>query len=236
MKIIIYTILIIFCSNVLAQIQDSTNWKKIRIGVIYTPKYSYRTLAYGTPNTWVEKLRNTEEIGSYGFTAGLALRKAITARIGIETGLYYTNLGVQTKQEPLIWTDTTHTDYPINSKTLFHYKYMEIPLKINYFLGAGKIKYFVSAGVSECVFMRKKSTVMLNYEDEHTEIQTSRHKLGYTKLNTTMILGAGINCPLNRRLILVVEPVYQLFLNSIVVDKMSKEYLWSVGLHTCIYL
>jgi len=216
------------------QSTDSIKFKRCKVGIVYSPDYCYRLLSYPSSNKQIQDLRNNEEVSTYGYTTGLSIRIDLTCKIIVETGLLYSVKGEQTKNTDLVWA-TPNPEFPVKSKTQYQFKYIEIPMKVNYLLGGKKIRIFVSVGVSLNVFSEKKTKVISQFANGHKSSESSVVDLGYLKFNLAAIAGFGIKYDLTKRVYISVEPVYRQFINSIVADKKAKEYPYSIGANVGIY-
>lgn len=231
-NLLILTLLI--STLALGQSKDSIQFRRFKIGVTFSPDYCYRILKYDPSNKWVQDLRNDEEEPIFGFTTGFGIKMNLTNRVVLETGLFYSIKGQQTRNTDLVWT-APNADLPVKSKTQYHFKYIDIPLKAQYFFGNRKIKYFLSAGVSFNIFSEKATKVVSEFEDGHTTSENSIVDLGYLKFNLAAIIGCGIRYDATERISISAEPVYRQFINSIVADKKAKEYPYSIGTNFAVY-
>jgi opacity protein-like surface antigen len=234
MKNTLLVLTLLISTLVLGQTTDSTKLKRIKVGIVYSPDYCYRLLNYYSSNKWVQDLRNDEETGTFGYTTGLGIKIDLTSKIILETGLLYSIKGEQTKNTDLVWA-TPNPDFPVKSKTQYQFKYIDIPVKINYLWGGKRAKIFVSAGVSANVFSEKKTKVISEFANGHKTSESSVIDLGYLKFNLAGIIGFGIKYDLTKRISISVEPIYRQFINSIVVDKKAKEYPYSFGANVGVY-
>lgn len=234
MKNILFVITLFSSTFALPQSVDSTKFKRLKFGIIFSPDYCYRLLNYHSSNKWVQDLRNDEEVPTFGYTTGLGLKIDLTNKLALEAGLYYSIKGEQTKINELIWT-TPSSDYPIKSKSKYQYKYIDIPLTVQYFLGSRRIRPFVSAGFSASIFSEKKTKIISEFSDGHKTSESSTIDLAYLKFNLVAIVGFGIKYDISKRIFLTIEPVYRQFINSIVVDHNAKEYPFSIGANFGVY-
>lgn len=234
MKNIILVIAIFITTSVLSQSTDSIKLKNFKVGVLFSPDYCYRLLNYHPSYEWVEDMRNTEEVAIFGYTTGLDIRMDLTNKIVLETGLFYSIKGEQTKYTELLWT-TPNPDYAVKSKTKHLFKYIDIPLKVHYLFGTKNIKWFVSTGIALNVFSERKTQIISEFSDGQKASDNSAVDLGYLKFNLSAIVGFGINYDLTKRISVSVEPVYRQFINSIVADIKAKENPYSFGANVGIY-
>ena len=225
---IIFAIMLLMPASAFSQSVESTKFKRVTFGIVCSPDYCYRLLNYHSSNGWLECLRNEEEIPTIGYTAGLGIKMDLTGKITFETGLYLSIKGEQNKKDGLTWV-TTGSDYPVKSRTRFHYKYIDIPFKVQYFLGSKKIKSFVSAGFSATIFFFFITKVIAAFSDGHKTSENSSIDAGYRKFNLVAVAGVGIKYDVSQRIYITLEPVYRQFINTILVDANAKEYPFSIG-------
>ncbi|MEP7142398.1 MAG: outer membrane beta-barrel protein [Ferruginibacter sp.] len=230
MKNIFFVIILLIPIAVSCQTTDTLNYKKSKFGFVFSPDYCYRILTYNTSYIPVEDLRRTEEVPAFGFTAGLNFRKGLTPKIIFVTGIYYSVMGAQTKNIELKWA-TPGINFPVTSKTRYLYKYLDIPVKINYLFGPGRVNYFISCGVSVNIFSEKKTKLISAYTSGHTTSVSSAVDLGFLKFNLATLIGLGIKYDITKRLSIACEPVYRQFINSIEADKSIKEHPYSIGIN-----
>jgi len=231
-KLLIFSLtflpLISFCQN-----SDTPNAKKIAIVLTFSPDYCYRTLKSDASSKWIADSRDTFEIPKFGYTAGLNLALNISKRITIETGLLYSDKGEKTKKYDLIWGQP-NPDLPIKNTFIYHYIYLDIPIKINYYLFTQRAKLFITAGISPNIFITQKTTSILEYSDGHTKTNSSTADNGFSKIDLTFIAGFGVSYDLTNRITLKIEPTFRRSIIPISTAPV-KEYLYSMGLNTGIY-
>ena len=130
MKSALITLLIIQPLTVFCQTKDSTSFRKIKIGVAFSPDVCYRILNYNASNKWIADIINGEEIPKFGLTTGVNIQYSFSKKIALELGILYSDKGEKTKTTNLIWS-TPNPAFPTKSNTTFHYQYSDIPLKVN---------------------------------------------------------------------------------------------------------
>ena len=92
MKLIL-TFLILFPLITFCQNKDTLKTKRIAIGVVFSPDYSYRTLKPYSSSNLIAELRDSLEIPKFGFTTGLNLLLQLNKRLTLEAGLQFSNKG-----------------------------------------------------------------------------------------------------------------------------------------------
>lgn len=212
--------------------------KNISIGLTFSPDYCYRTLHPDASVKWIADNRNTLEIPKFGYTTGLNIAKSINKKITLETGLLYSDKGERTKKYSEVWlTSSGQPDpaLPTAMTFIYHYIYLDIPIKANYYFLTQKAKFYLTAGISPNVFLSQKTTSILEYSDGHnTKKNSSGNSSGFSRINLTVIAGLGFSYDFTNKLYFKIEPTYRRSITSII-DAPIKGYLYSVGLNTGIY-
>lgn len=238
MKLLI--ILTLIPLTTFCQSKDTINKKKIEIGLIFSPDYCYRSLQPDPSTQWSEGIasrRDSFEIPKFGYTTGAGVLFSLTNKITLETGLLFSDKGEKTKYHHL----TTGSPDPLLGEKIrfvYHYLYLDVPVKANYFVLMGKVKLFLSAGISANIFLTQKTSSIIEYSDGSTARNNSTGFINdfYSKVNLAAIAGVGINYGLTSRLNLRIEPVYRRSITSITASPSSiKGYLYSIGINTGIY-
>jgi hypothetical protein len=228
------TFLILFPLTILSQSIDiTTKSKKIAIGFTFSPDYCYRTLKPDTSSQWIAQSRDSLEIPKFGFTTGLSMLYQLNKRFSLETGLQFSDKGEKLKEVTLIWGQPDPS-LPIKSTFIYHYNYLDIPIKVNYNISTSRLKFFVSGGLSTNLFLFQKTTSRLEYIDGNTMTNNSISN-GLSRVNLAIVAGFGINYDLTNRLTFRIEPTYRRSLYSII-DAPVKGYLYSLGMNTGLYL
>lgn len=233
MKTKITSLLFILISSVVfGQTAEPVSSSKISIGVTFSPDYCYRRLHSENASAKViTEIRDETEIPKFGYTAGLSLLFKPWKRISFETGLFFSDKGYKTKFIGLYDLEASPPLLVNRVKTSYQYYYLNIPIKLNYFILTGKVKLFASTGFSTNIFLddRTKST----FEDPAgTEYASS--DLDFSPINIIVLLGAGIDYSINNRLNFRLEPIFSYAITPIA-DAPIKEYLYSVGANFGLY-
>jgi hypothetical protein len=208
--------------------------KNFSIGLSFAPAITYRALKYSETQQWIADQRNDEEVAKLGFTAGVNLFFRLNKRLTFETGLQYANRGEKKKKQDLVW-ETKEPSFPESAIITASYQFIDIPLKVNYlFLPERKLKYYVSAGFVNSIFLRKKTTVESIYSDGDKKKDVSYDKLGYAPVCFFMYLGVGAEYDISKRLSARIEPGFVRSLNSIVQDENAKAFLYAFQLNASV--
>ena len=120
-------------------------------------------------------------------------------------------------------------DFPIKSKIIYHYQFIEIPAKVNYtFFTNDRISLFANAGLSFDVLISKKTKVKLEFPDGNTDSHASSKRIGDSKFNIFGAVGFGFTYRVSEKVSVLFEPVFQRSITSIAAHEGASEYLYSV--------
>lgn len=219
-----------FCQN-----PDSANTKKYSVGISFSPDYCYRTLKPDAESKWIADRRDRTEIPKIGYTTGLNFAWAISKRFSLSTGVLFADKGEKTKK--INYAPNPYFPDPTfkNLTFIYHYLYIDIPVKLNYYLLTQRAQFFLTAGISPDIFITEKSTSIMEYTDGSTKKQTSAGwRNDFSKINFTCIAGFGFGYELTKRIHLKAEPTFRCSITSIS-KTLIKGYYYSAGLNTGIY-
>ncbi len=220
--------------NVLPKIKDTTKTHKFEIGFSFSPEYSYRTLkANGDEQSQlVKQSRDTMEIAKFGFTGGVNVAYRINKNIVVETGILFADKGEKTKK--MSFSETAPGQSPIYITYKYNDYYLDIPIKANYYIQTGKLKLYVTAGVSANIFLTQKTTILQGHSNSDYEKTTFKVNPGFNRFNLAVLAGAGLNLKMTEKMNLKVEPVYTRCITSII-NAPVKAYFYSAGVNIGIY-
>lgn len=223
----------------LCQTSDRVETQKLSIGISFSPDYCYRTLEPDASSKWIADGRDSIEIPKFGYTTGINIALKLNKRITLEMGLLYSNKGERTKTLTTVWVTLSgqpnlNQALPMKITYFYHYIYLDIPIKANYYILTQRVKLFVSAGISPNIFLKQSVTAIYEYPDEHTSTRETSKNEGFSRINLAFTTGLGLGYDLTKKLYLKIEPTYQRSITTII-DAPIKGYLYSVGLNTGIY-
>lgn len=209
---------------------DSVKPEKAQIGIILSPDYCYRTLKANTDGKWMADILDTMEIPKFGYSAGFNVAYAFNPRFTLEAELLFSNKGENTKKYDL--GNTSFPNIQTSSKIVYrkNYYYLDIPLKINYYLLTGKVKFFLTTGVSVNTFLGQSTFITTEYNDGAENSYIGKTQPPFEKINIAFLAGLGLNYDLTDRYSLKFEPIYKRSINSII-NAPVKSYLYSIGLN-----
>lgn len=213
----------------------TADFKRVQIGINVSPDVCFRTLK-NNDGSWSSDLvvdqRNIMETVKVGYTAGLNVCFNIKKFVGLETGIQYSNKGYQTKKQDLIFGQPDPS-LPKQSKFVYDFHCIDIPVKANFTIGKKKVRFFTSVGVTTNIFIKETQTSFLIYSDR-TDKKTSPTNFDYNKVNISPTVSVGIDYKINGRMNLRVEPTFRYGVLKII-DTPVTGYLYSGGLNISYY-
>ncbi len=214
--------------------QNQTNIKdaKFAVGLCFSPEY-FNTVYYTDYNGLIDKNNDTNSVSSFGFSAGISVLYKLNDKITIESGLsyYQTGYDVFKLAFPL---GNTYPFLPITTSYNM-YKFISLPLKMNYFLINSKLKLFVSAGIDANLLSEIKVYAIDMYEnDKIKERYYKVSKENYNTVNLQIIAGFGADYDLNKHFKLRIEPFFRRSVNS-VSNTEIRNYMYSAGANMGVY-
>jgi hypothetical protein len=229
----LFLFLLIIPLSAYCQSSGTITKRNFSIGLSVSPDYSFRTLKANASNQWFADSRNDIEIPKIGYTVGLKLHSGLNKRFSFEAGLLFSDKGERTRKTDLNFAQSKQA-LPIKSSMIYHYFYLDIPLKVRYyFLATGNGGFFVSAGLSPNFFLSQKSTSIVEYDDGHIKKNHS-FRGNLSRVNLSFTAGIGFQTDISKALYLSIEPTYRRSITSII-DAEPKSYLFSAGLDLGLY-
>jgi hypothetical protein len=211
-------------------------FKKKLIGFNISTDYNSRTLknnsGTGSSNSIID-LRDKQETGRIGTTAGVNICFNFTKKTGLETGIQYSVKGYQTKKYDLVYA-VPDPAAPVRAKFRHSYHYIDIPLKINIIKGNGKLRFIAAVGITTNILVKATVTGVYEYAGGNTGKNTERSTYNYKKINISPLISLGTDYKINDKMYLRAEPTirYGMLKNT---DSPITEHLWSAGLNIGFY-
>lgn len=252
MKTTIYLLLILFTANLFGQeTTESPNndFKKILVGISFSPDYCFRTLSNvdgSSISNLIIDSRNNQESAKIGYTAGFNFIYNFNKRIGIGTGLLFSNKGYQTEAIGLIFGDmidprrdfiyqtTEDPAIPKNAKFIYNHYYLDIPLKGILTFGNGSFRFVTSIGVTTNILVNTTTTSVLEYADGSTEKSTQESFDSYNGINFSPLISLGIEKKIKNKSFIRIEPTFMYGVLKII-DAPITANLWNAGLNISYY-
>ncbi|MBK0401464.1 outer membrane beta-barrel protein [Adhaeribacter sp. BT258] len=234
MKKLIFAFFTILSFETYSQTPEIKPLGKFAIGITFSPDYCYRTLNADASSKPIADMRDEEEIAKLGFTTGATLFYTLGSRVALESGLLFSDKGEKTRERKYNFTEPI-VNAPVAGTHNYHYFYIDVPTKVNYYLTIGKMKAFVSAGTSTNIFLKEKRSSTYTYADGRTEDRTVVSKPGFSRVNLVALAGFGVDYTLTENLQIRVEPIYRRSITSII-NAPIKGYLYSAGINFGVYM
>ena len=237
---IICTMFMFFPLTMYCHSTDSTTSdRNFSLGLSFSPDYCYRKLKPDASVKWIADQRDSMEIPKFGFTSGVNALYRFRNKIIIEAGIQYSEKGYKTKEYVYNYISPTGQPDPAVPKQAmwkYSYRYLDIPIKIDYSILTGRLNLFFSGGISSNIFLSEKITIIEEFQDGSIKKGFPKNTMTkYSPLNFSVLGGLGIDFALTKRIHIRVEPTYGHFITSII-DAPIKGYLFSTGLNTGVYL
>lgn len=231
MRTILLTIITsLLFTKIQAQIIEAS---KLQIGINFSPDGCYRLMEENefTSKNGFKDLMDKNETFKLGFTTGVNVYYQFNRMFGLETGVQYANRGFQTKKSDffLLSVDPLMS---VNVRTKYIYKYLDIPLKVNYTYGNGKIKYIAGFGVINSFILVAQRKTVGYYNDKGSRMGTKEQISESTNpfvLSPTVSFGADYR--LNNKINFRIEPNIKFAIMSAHNKLSFNQYLYSAGLN-----
>ncbi len=238
MKPFSFLILFFISFSICGQSHEKGSLNKFSFGLRFSPDYSYRRLYLNDDDVYnFINSRNEMESPRLGLTTGISVRYKLNGPFALETGMQFSDKGERIDFDNFITPDgNTTVDDPLipnKSLTKFHYYYLGIPLKLNYYLLQKELGLFVSAGVSTDFLVDAKTKTVLTFDDRVEEYDNNPEK-DFNRINFTGLAGFGLETRMFRKLQFRVEPVFRYSITP-VIDAPLKENFYSIGANFTIF-
>lgn len=221
-----------------AQSNENKANKRFSFGLNFSPDYSYRRLHMDNDEYGFIDVRNETESPRFGYTTGIVAKYKFLPRLAIESGIQFADKGEKLVFDDFVSYDgsNSQTDpfVPHKVTTKYHYYYIGIPLKLNYYLLQNKTRFFVTTGASTDFYVDNKSKTVAEFTDR-TETNTNSEKNeNINAVNFVGLLGFGIETNVSKRLQIRFEPIFR-FSFTPVADGLIKDYLYSIRANFTIF-
>ena len=218
-----------FCSTIDSlKVVDTVKASKWNLGFSFSPDYCYRTLKSDAAIADLKEIRDTLEVPKFGYTFGVNIIYYFRKKIVLETGILFSDKGERTKK--LTFQNLPAGQSPNYYAYNFHYYYLDIPLKVDYYLLTKKIKMYLTAGLSCNILLTQKTTLREGHDNTEVVRNASNVDTKPNRINVAVLFGAGLNYKVNEKLDLKVEPIYSRSITPIN-GAPIKSYLYSFGLN-----
>jgi hypothetical protein len=227
-------------SPIFAYSQDSLRKKRLFIGVVVSPDYSYRVLSGGdaTAKSIVDA-RNSYEVPKLSYTAGLDFMYQFNQRLAVSVGIQYSVKGERANLNGLSFGSfidpqrgfvySSSSGQVESVQYTYNTTYLDIPLKLSYYLNKKKWAYYLSAGISPNLFLFEQIKERAVATDGSVFYSQHTSQNGYYSVNPQVQVGYGLDWSIKRSRMRI-EPIYRM--SVLRVNKGSVNgYFYSFGLN-----
>jgi hypothetical protein len=212
------------------------DYPDFQIGAIGSIDMCFRTLENKQKATSIDHLidsRNQDETVKLGYHAGIGFCMNISRNFGMEVGVVYSNQGYETKLKDYI-NPLPGPGMPIKGRSIYNYNFINVPLKANFFIGKGKVRFYTSVGVITNVLVGQNETFVKKYGDGRTEYEVFNTNNPFQKVIFSGTIAAGIDVKFNKALNLRLSPNFSHSIGRFS-DAPLSEYLWNAGFSADFY-
>lgn len=210
---------------------DKENFPKVQVGFNVSPDLSFRRLILLDDSDVIRSIygiRNRNEIVKFGQTIGFGACLYSSRSFGFEAGIHYSNKGYHTR-----WNDFVIGSI-LERKDIYRFHYMDATVKLNFFFGKRRLRFYSSAGVTTNILWKASYKIKLKLVDGTNKDITGESAVKYRKINLSPLLGIGINYALYTKINLRIEPVVRYQMMSMTNEGIN-EYLLNAGVNFGVY-
>lgn len=236
-KFVLSLPVILFALNTMGQGSERT-FNRVLVGINLSHDYCSRTVVNRMESNDSFGGLEAEETGKPGFTIGYNVCINLNRRFGLQGGIQYSVKGYQTVTTGLVFgsgiNPSTGTRTTTTMRDIYKFKYMDIPLIVNYTPGKNKFSFFASAGLTLNVLMGVTETRVFGNPVTSRDRSPVRSTKTYNRFNLSPVLSAGFDYQASDNVHLRVEPTFRYGLLKIS-DGPERSYLWNMGLNLSFY-
>lgn len=228
---------LILCSTEVQALSKQENpWS---VGIHFSPNYCYRKIHSTRTNADMRQLiyhYNSTEIASAGYNTGINLRYKFHNSFYYESGLTYSHYSFQTKPYPITSYSNPDGD---NTKIrfIYHFKYLEIPLRVIYIGSSAKNNFSFSCGIINQFGIEQYNIERI--EKDNKVLESNRSKNGYdfnpNLYNISAMISAGYIFRKSKKISIHIEPSYRHQLLTYNKGSILKENLFNLGVQIGVY-
>lgn len=227
----------------------SSDFKRFEIGVHFSPDVTGMVLRNkdgGQTIDWIIESRNRRETPKFGTTTGLSFGYWFTKAVGIETGVFYSNMGNQTEKLELTFGQMVDPRYgfnyptssgdpvPTHARFIYSFHYVSIPVKVNFSVGKNKWKFVSSIGVVTEFLTQATTTAVLLENNKRLDSNTEEASEDFQLVNLSPTVWLGVEYAINPSMSLRAMPTARFGVLPII-DAPITGYLYSAGLQIGYY-
>ncbi|MBS1594795.1 MAG: PorT family protein [Bacteroidetes bacterium] len=177
---------------------------------------------------------------TFGYNAGLNVTWQFHKNVAFEGGISYMLRGWQWRQDS-VWFATSFPPqydsiYSLKAKDNYHY--INIPLKLKFYAGKGKVKFVGGVGVSLDFLIGTSQTSTLSYHGKTVQRYDAAvfpARKFYNVFNVSALASAGIDYAISHKYGIRVEPYFSHQCMKINKQGSIYGYLWNAGINWAFY-
>ncbi len=205
--------------------------EKKYIGFTFSPDYWLRSPKPNPNSQAIASFYNNFYIPQFSFRTGLVYGFNLNHKVSLEAALLYTNKSERTPK--LTYVSPTPTS-PREVTIIFHDIYLDIPLKIKYFLMQKQDGLYIAGGFSPNKHMFTKQTSNILYNDGHTGT-TTYYDIPKLLFNPNLILGVGFSSNITKKIFFKIEPTGRFLISSFMGNQQYGTYIYSFGIDVGLF-
>ncbi|MBX9852543.1 MAG: outer membrane beta-barrel protein [Cytophagaceae bacterium] len=215
-------------------------WNPLYAELVVGPGFAYRNIS---GDEALVNNRNQYEDDKTTFNGGIRFNYALTRSLSIGTGLVFSGYGEKYKfdkqyegewkyngywyqdtstgnNDPIfVKTDSFYTKRPdVNYSSRNYYRYMSIPVFVNYAFGQQKLRFNLGAGFASSVLLAAHTSRLHDSTYAVISESSSGESNPFRKVNLSFMVMPGVIYDVNNKLKLLFEMQYTQFINSIYQD------------------
>ncbi len=166
---------------------------------------NYRTFMPHKGSEQLAEIRNQREIPIVGYAVGAHVGYRLNNALSLEAGLQYALRGHTTK---LVYFNPAQPEWylPGYGRTSYEYQYLDLPVRVNYRIGKGRLGLNLGAGVAMSYLLDLKFILSADYQGA-TYSKTSSVVKDMNRFNLFPFLSVGLDCRLNQNMFFRLEPI-----------------------------
>jgi len=190
---------------------------------------SFRQLDPQQESDIYREARNVEHSAS-AYSATLLIQRSVTRRLAVQAGAGYSTISYQTRYSDLNWLDDERT-HPVRSRTRYTFKFVEVPIDVQYSFPARNFDIVAIAGFGGNAFLERETKLTTTGGDQGTQTVKSDTNFGYRRFNITGSVGAGVQRKISDKTFIMFDSRFCYFFNSVSEGGVSEHpFSYSIGL------
>jgi hypothetical protein len=240
-KCLLFLFTILFSQYMFSQDEDDNNSRRLIFGFNISPDYCDRVLTQGDAKISESQYMKLKEesnkliSGKTGITLGINIGYQINEKVSFETGIYYSNKGFRIKSIPIFFESGYDA---IDSKVLFNYNYIDLPIEFNFISGKKRTRFLFSPGLELNVFSGSNIKTIPITPSEKFPPKTEEFSDGLRQATLSPTIGFGLDYNISTVVGFRIKPVfrYALFGANDNKNATARNHLFSFGLNINLYL